>query len=426
MAASHSARTDLMAGKRLGSRRAFDVVQDGLYRHQHSSIPVKVASISLFAVQTPRRTGTVSSHLILQLKTDEGLYGVGEISDLDCYRMYMPDVEAVRIGIEKVVIGHDPFRIAALHERLLALMPVYFHAANNYPPFTPASQIAAGIEMACYDIAGKALRTPVYNLLGGKVRDSFEVTYPVFQAKKESDFERYLGYVGELLSMGMNRFRYYVGVDFAADERFLKALRDRFGESVELKGLDFQGHHYWKDTLRIYERFRQYGFDLIESPSWREDYAGMAELRKRVNVDISEHISSTAQAMRMIAAGAVDVFNITIQSGGIYQAKKLFDLAEAAGLKCLISTTQELSIGTAATAHLAAVVPELHYAGDPVGPLLYTADVVKEPVKFQGTRLIVPDGPGLGVELDLDQVRSLKAPLVEWDRPAHGANYVGD
>lgn len=387
---------------------------------------MKITGVELTPVQTKRRTGAISSHIVLRMTTDEDITGIGEISDLDCYRMYMPDLAAVKAGIEQVVLGQDPFRIQAVHERLRGFMHNYFISAYTYPPFTPASQIAAGVDMTFYDIVGKALDTPVYNLLGGKTRDSFEITYPVFQAKKESDYERYLGYMDELIAEGLTRFRYYVGVDFEKDEKFLQAFRDRFGDRVELKALDFQAHHYWKDTLRIYERFKPYGFELIESPSWKEDFEGMAELRRRVEVDISEHISSTSQAMKLIQAGAVDVFNITIQSGGIYQAKKLFDLAECAGLKVLISTTQEMSIGTAANAHLGAVVPELHYAGDPVGPLLYVEDVVTEKLRYEGTRLIVPDKPGLGFEIDPDKLESLKAPLVEWERPAHGAFYVSD
>ena len=387
---------------------------------------MKVTGIELTPVQTRRRTGAISSHIILQVSTDEGLTGLGEISDLDCYRMYMPDIEAVKAGLEKVALGQDPFRIVELHERLFGYMPSYIRYANTYPPFTPQSQIAAGIEMAFYDLAGKKLGVPIYNLLGGPVRDSFEITYPVFQAKRESDYERYLGYIEELIGRGVTRYRYYVGVDFDKDEKFLAAFRDRFGDQVQLKALDFQGHFYWKDTLRIYERFKHYGFELLESPSWNEDYGGMAELRRLVEVDISEHVSSFAQAMRMIQQSAVDVFNITIQSGGIYQAKKLFDLAEAAGLKCLISTTQELSIGTSATAHLGAVIPQLHYAGDPVGPILYTEDVVRNPVVYEGNRLVVPTGPGLGLELDAEKLAALTAPLVEWDRPAHGAHYISD
>ena len=130
-----------------------------------------------------------------------------------------------------------------------------------------------------------------------------------------------------------------------------------------MKAFDFQGHFYWKDTLRVFERLAPYGVEVIESVSWSEDYEGMAEVRRRVPVAVSEHISSYAQAMRMIKAGAVDIFNMTHQSGGMWGAARLFALADAAGLQCLISTTQEMSIGTAAVAHLGATVPVLHYPG---------------------------------------------------------------
>lgn len=387
---------------------------------------MKISRITLTPIQTHRRTGSISSHLILQIHTDEGITGLGEISDLDCYRMYMPDVAAVQLGIEKIVLGRDPFAIQAIHTEMAKYLHNYFMSAPSYPPFTPASQIAAGIDMACYDIVGKALDTPVYTLLGGKCRDGMEICYPLFQVKSEADYDRNLGYVEELLAKGISRFRYYVGVDFKKDEAFLGALRDRFGDRVTLKALDFQARHYWKDTLRAYDRLKQFGFELIESPSWREDFAGMAELRRRVDVDISEHCSSATQAMQMIRADACDVFNITVNSGGLLQVKKLIALAELAGLRVLIGTTQELSIGSAAHAHLGASVPDLHAASDTVGPLLYAEDVVKNRICFDGNRLVIPTGPGLGMELDEDALESLRAPLVEWDRAAHGAGYISD
>ena len=110
----------------------------------------------------------------------------------------------------------------------------------------------------------------------------------------------------------------------------------------------------------------------------------------------------------MIKAGAVDIFNISHQSGGMWGAARLFALADAAGLQCLISTTQEMSIGTAAVAHLGATVPVLHYPGDAVGPLLYVDDVAVEPLRFDGTRLIIPDAPGLGVVLDHERLEGLR------------------
>ncbi|MFD1798089.1 mandelate racemase/muconate lactonizing enzyme family protein [Paracoccus aurantiacus] len=387
---------------------------------------MKISRITLTPIQTHRRTGSISSHLILQMHTDEGLTGLGEISDLDCYRMYMPDIDAVRTGIERVVLGRDPFAIEAMHAELSKYLHNYFASAPSYPPFTPGSQIAAGIDMACFDIMGKAVGRPAYDFLGGKTRDHIEVCYPLFQVKAEGDYDRNLGYIDDLLAQGISRFRYYVGVDFAKDEKFLAALRDRFGDRVALKALDFQARHYWKDTLRAYDRLKQFGFEVIESPSWREDFEGMAQIRRRIEADVSEHASSAAQAMAMIRAGAVDIFNVTVNSGGLVPVRKLVALAELSGIKTLIGTTQELSIGTAAHAHLGASMAELGAASDPVGPLLYAEDVVKERIRFDGNRIVVPDGPGLGMELDEDALESLRAPLVEWDRAAHGAGYVSD
>lgn len=387
---------------------------------------MKVTGVSLTPVRTTRRTGSVSGHIVLQLSTDEGLIGLGEISDLDCYRMHLPDLEALQVAIERMVVGRDPFRQALFHLDLFGYLPTYLRYANTYPPFQLGSQIAAGVEMALYDLAGKGLDTPVYNLLGGKVRDELEMTYPIFQVKRPADVPRYIDSVRELVERGITRLRYYVGVDVDADEQFLDALRSQFGDTIHLKGLDFQGRFYWKDMLRQYDRLRPFGFDLVESVSWAEDYDGMAEVRRRVDVAVSEHISSYAQAMRMIRAGAVDVFNITHQSAGMWGATRLFALADAAGLQCLISTTQEMSIGTAAVAHLGASVPVLHFPGDAVGPLLYLEDVTVEPIRYDGVRLVVPDGPGLGVQLDEDKMEAIRGSLIEWDRPAHGSGYVGD
>lgn len=386
---------------------------------------MRVTSVTLTPVRTHRRTGSISVHIVVELGTDEGLVGIGEISDLDCYRMHLPDLDALQVAIEQMTKGRDPMRQASFHVDMFGVMPTYLRYANTYPPFQLGSQIVAGVEMALYDLAGKWLGTPVHDLLGGKVRDELEMTYPIFPAKRMEQVPDLIATVDDLIAEGVARFRYYVGVDVDADERFLTDLRDRHGDRVHLKGLDFQGHFAWKEMLRIYERLEPFGFDVVESVSWAEDYVGMAEVRRRVKAAVSEHVSSYAQAMRLIAAGAVDVFSVGIQSGGLWGAARLFALADAAGLQCLMSTTQEMSIGTAALAHLGASVPELHFPGDAMGPVLYVEDVVQERVRYDGARLVVPDGPGLGVAIDHERLEAIRGSLVEWDFPAHGIAYVG-
>src|SRR4029077_16550084 len=152
------------------------------------------------------------------------------------------DLEGLRVAIEHVVLGNDPMRQAQFHLDLFAQMPTYLRYANTYPPFQLGSQLAAGVEMGLYDLAGKGLATPVYNLLGGKVRDDLEMTYPIFPATTAEDVPLRLETVESLAGEGMTRVRYYVRTDVDASERRLGAIRDRFGERITMKAFDFQGH----------------------------------------------------------------------------------------------------------------------------------------------------------------------------------------
>jgi galactarate dehydratase (D-threo-forming) len=377
---------------------------------------MKITTVEMIPVKTERRSGAISRHVVLKVYTDEGITGLGEFSDLGIYRYMMPDIENLKVAVNKLMVGENPFEIVHFHKKVSKVLKYYgHHSMPIYPPYTLDSQLVAAMEMAMYDIAGKYLNTPVYNLLGGKVRDTFEVTYPLFSCKNPEDIPVRLDWVEEMYNEGWDRMRYYVGEDLESDERFLESFRDRFGSKITLKAIDFQRKLYWKDTLYWIERLKPYDFQLAESVSFGEDYEGMAEIRKRVDIPISEHISSYANALRMVENNAIDIFNVSIQIGGIQTALKFYNIAEAAGLKCLLSTTQEMSIGTAATCHLGAVVPELHYPGDVIGPVLYKQDVTKERVKYSGPRMHLPEGPGLGVELDDAKLKEIESPLNEWE-----------
>jgi muconate cycloisomerase len=85
----------------------------------------------------------------------------------------------------------------------------------------------------------------------------------------------------------------------------------------------------------------------------------------------------------------------------------LFALAEAAGVKCLIGTDQESTLGTAAQVHLGTAMPNLDLPCDPMGPVLYTATPAREEIRVEGSYLYPPEKPGLGVELDEDKMREL-------------------
>ncbi len=382
-----------------------------------------VRDVALFPIRTERRTGSTSSHVLIRLTADSGVQGWGELSDLDHYRMFMPAVDAIGAGVRRAVIGFDAGNVVSLGRRLRSMLPDFCHGAATYPPFTLPSQLAAAVEMACLDLVGRASGQSIGELLGGSLRDTIPVAYPLFSAGPTDQHDRF-GAVEYAMGTGVSVFRYYVSDDLDVSRRFLHDLVDRFGPTISLKGLDFGSRFHWKAALRFLRSLDGLPIGLVESASWREDYAGMALLRRAIDVDVSEHVSSSSQLLRMIAADAIDVANVTIQSGGIHAARRMLETAQGAGLRCLLGTTQELSPGTSAGAHLAASIDDLAHPADVVGPLLYRDDPVVERVRYVDSELVVPSGPGLGVEIDEAALERLAGNLVDWECPAHGDNYT--
>nr|WP_275409842.1 enolase C-terminal domain-like protein [Streptomyces bauhiniae] len=211
---------------------------------------------------------------------------------------------------------------------------------------------------------------------------------------------------------GFTFFRVYVGRRLDLDERFLRLARERFGDRITIKSLDFSNLLDAKAACAFADKVADVGFDLVEAPAPNHDIRGLVYARDRLPVPISEHVYGFRWALDLVAADAVDVFNVSVIAiGGITPARRIFAIADAAGKSCLVGTTQELSIGTAAAAHVAMAMPAVTVPSDPVGPLLYTRDVVDEPVRYIGGRLCVPEGPGLGMRLDPDLVKASSGPL---------------
>jgi muconate cycloisomerase len=361
---------------------------------------MKINRVELIPVHTPRETGLVTQHVIVRLYTDTDIVGLGEMSDLNHAPHYMPRLDDLKDTLERILVGRDPRQLVNLQEALM----------RAYPQGGKASLVRCAVDIALHDLLGKAWGVPVYDLLGGKVRDRLRVCYPIFRHRSKAEVAENIRRVGDRLAQGHDMIRLYVGGDLDADELFLRTLREKHGDQVVLKSIDMSRLLRPKTAIQAIERLKPYGYILAESPC--PTLGGLAEVRARVDVPISEHVRSLEWAFQAAKARAVDIFNVSLSSmGGIYQASKVFAVAEAAGIGCLIGTTQELSIGTAAQAHLGAAMANLTHPCDPTGPLLYQQDVVRERVRYEGGHLVVPDGVGLGVEVDEEVLAELRHEL---------------
>ncbi|WP_420111115.1 mandelate racemase/muconate lactonizing enzyme family protein [Pseudactinotalea sp.] len=371
-----------------------------------------ITAVRLTSVNTPRSTGLICGHVIVELETDDGLVGIGEMSDFQHLPRFHVDVVDLQRSLEAMLVGLDIWAA----NRATTLLEQAFPSAGSL--YDKGAVIRCGIDIALWDLRGKAGGRSVSDLLGGQVRPTLPVAYPIFRQRAEADIEANLEVVRSRLAEGFTMFRVYVGGDLGLDERFLRALRDRFGDTVQIKSLDFSNLLDSTQAIRFIERTIELDYALVEAPAHEGDIAGLGEVRRRTLVPVSEHVYDGAAGLRLAGARAVDVLNVGLFAlGGLTAALRVVSIAESAGLACLIGTTQELAIGTAAAAHLGVTSAAATVAADPVGPLLYTADVVKDPLEYRDGALVPPVGPGLGVEIDPERLAAIAGPLT-WDTGA--------
>lgn len=354
-----------------------------------------ITAVKLFPIRTPREIGTFSQHVIVKIVTDDGVVGIGEMSDIRDVAA-VPDILDLEKQLTQQLRGTDPLD----------------YASGRMSVRRYGIAIGAGVEIALYDLRGRILGVPVCYLLGGKYRDRIRVCYPLFSTANDPTGEANIARVGRMLDQGFDLFRFYCGRgNLDADERVLQGVRQTYGDRVSFKSLDMSAQFTWHEAVKVVNRFERYGFIMVESPcAWIAD---TARVRDRIGLPISEHVHTIERARLLIEAKAADIFNILVTVGGLEHARKLFSFAETFDMKTLIGTTQELSIGTAAQAHLGCAVPNLDFPSDPVGGRLYMKDVVVKRVEYQEGSLLLPEGPGLGLEIDEARLNELACPLHE-------------
>lgn len=374
---------------------------------------MKIKKIKLHAVGVPRHTGFVNKHVIVRIETDEKIFGIGEMSDFSHLPKYAIDLKDLNITLNNLLIGKNPFDIMDINREMSDNFPeaMYYYEKGSF--------IRNGIDNALYDLCGKALGVSAGELLGGRTTSKFKVCYPIFRQRFMEEVNENMEVVRKRYEQGFDVFRLYVGKNTEADIELLKRIKADFGSKVKVKSFDFSHLHNWKDALRIIKQLlpHEIGLEMIESPAPRNDFDGLYQLRTRVEYPISEHVWSFRQQSEMLKKESVDIFNISpVFIGGLTSARKAAYAAEISNKDVIIGTTQELSIGTAAMAHLGCALSNIKYTSDPTGPELYVGDVVKSPIDYKDGYLHAPDRniPGLGVEIDEELLKKYQVTDLGW------------
>lgn len=337
--------------------------------------------------------------LLVRLHTDAEIVGIGETQ---AWRRQ--GSSETLAGLTRVIedhfaprlVGQSPFALPSI---LRNLEETIYHSLYAQ----------AAVADALYDLQGKMLGIPVYRLLGGKCRDALAAC-AVLSIKPSVD-ETLEGAV-EFFEQGYRSFTVKIGVDPVNDVRNVRALRERLGDEVVIRvdanaGMEFDG------ALALLKKLEPYGLDAAEQllPIW--DVDGMAELARRVDVPLmaDECVSTDHDLIQVIRKRAATVVQTKVaKNGGLWNSRKLWFIADAAGMRIFPGNHPGTSIATASVVHLAAAWPGPLLEGPfPVGISTLAGDVVTEPIRLEGNLVRVPDGPGWGFTLDEDKIRRLRA-----------------
>jgi len=258
------------------------------------------------------------------------------------------------------------------------------------------------VEIALWDILGKAAGLPVYRLLGGKVRE----TVPIKMSVSGLDPAGAAKLAEWAMSQKLRALKVKVGIEPEGDIARVKAVRAAIGPAIPL-GVDANGGWSPRIAIRTIRRLvDECGIYFAEQPVPPLDVQWMADVRRNVPVPVmaDESCYTLQDAMALARAGAADILSVYVgKGGGIGPARKIAAVAEAAGLTCTVGSNLELGVASAAMAHLATATTGIgaeEFPCDILGPLAYEEDLLVEPLEVRDGAVRAPDRPGLGVELD--------------------------
>jgi len=337
--------------------------------------------------------GSKDTHelIFVRIDTDEKIFGVGVASPGAIYisgDTGMHHLELINNVFGPALIGADPFAIEAITQRLDSLART-------------AQRAKAGIDLALHDLMGKALGVPANRLFGGAVHAGVRVTrlmgmYPPREMAEKCK---------TIVQKGYTALKLKVGTTLKEDVERVQRVREAVGAEVTIT-IDFNQACSPKEAIQRIQKMDPYDVAIVEQPVEASDLKGMALIRQSVKprVMADEGVNNAVDALRIIESGAADIISLKIpKMGGIFKARKVAAVCEAAGVEYLVGTAPGSRLLDAANVHLAVSLRNLtlpceigefeRMANDPCGGLEIVNGISRP-----------PERPGLGVEVDLARI----------------------
>jgi muconate cycloisomerase len=380
-----------------------------------------IQSVETIIVQLPTRrehkwtglTEVIGRYVMVKMTDSDGRVGWGEAPALKDWggefgRYFGESALITRAVIENylgpAVIGVETANLVELHARMDATIRGY--------PYSKAA-----VEFATYDLAGRWLNVPVHTLLGGRARDRVPVTHSIGlisidEAKSE---------VAKVVREGIRTIKVKIGVDPERDVAMVSAVREAAGEATEICVDANEGYRTPGEAVQIVRRMEKNRLKYVEQPVMGMER--IAEVGRRIDAPVmaDETAWNAHDSVQIIQNGGIQIVSIyTTKAGGLLKAMEVGAVCRAAGIICNVNGSIETGIGNLANVQLAAASPAVTLScvipvstpaeaqHGQVGGIYYNDDLLTEPMEFVDGAIVVPSGPGMGIEVDLKKIEKYR------------------
>ncbi len=353
---------------------------------------MKITQVSVTVVEVPQtpplapyrshiRSSSTTQSAIVRVDTDEGITGWGEHNI-----NFLPNISARRMEqAAQWAVGRDAQNISRFHVEC----PL-------------ESRLKSGIELALWDICGKAVGLPVAVLLGGIIRDRVEVAACMGIQSYERAKEIAVWYVEQ----GFGTLKTKAGSDMREDLEMVRGIRDAVGDKLKLR-IDPNRAYSPQQALELCRELEQYDLQYLEQPIPAEPLSDATWLRQQtcVPIAVNESVIGPSSVIEILQADAAAfILPDTHIAGGILPCVAIGRICEAANIPCIMHCGHDLGPKTAAMLHVAASCPAYSLANDTTYYGLED-DILTERLKIERGTIGVPQKPGLGIEVDPERLQ---------------------
>ena len=372
-----------------------------------------IRSVETILVQLPTRrehkwtglTEPIGRYVLVKMADSDGRVGWGEAPALKDwggeFGRYFGESQLIVETVIKnylgpAIAGIELGNVVELHARMDALIKGYPYAK-------------AAVEFAFYDLSARALGVPVHVLLGGRARDRVPVTHSIgllsiADAEKEA---------AQVAAEGIKTIKIKVGVDPRRDIEIVRAIRAAVGDGVELCVDANEGYKTPGEAVSTVREMEKSRLKYVEQPVMGIE--GLAAVARMIDPPVmaDESAWTAHDVVQIIDKRAAQIVSIyTTKPGGLYKAMEVAAVCRAAGIICNVNGSVETGVGNLANVQLAAAAPAVILScvvpvstpaeaqSGQIGGIYYKDDLLKEPFKLVDGAIEVPQGPGMGIEVD--------------------------